>query len=126
MPDILQTLDITVKAGEIIGLVVGLPWAAAKLGRISGRVETVFEQYGKDIVELKDAAVKFNETGNKMVLHGIGLSELKTVVTKLADKVDDISVQKNRLDNQAERMARIERTQDEFRRGEGLIEHRAT
>lgn len=123
MTDFTASLDLGLKLAEAVAVVFGAWFASVKIGRLSGRFESVFEQYGKDIHDLKDATEEFNAVINKMALHASDISELKRAVVKLTDMVGEIAVQKNRLDNQAERMTRIERMQDEMRRGEGLIVH---
>lgn len=90
----------------------------AILGTGLGVIITVLKTATGLVVTVTRAVTRFEFVGEQQ---GIQIQKLEVTVSKIAEIVLQMAVEKTRLDNQSTRLNRIETLVDELRRGDGYI-----
>lgn len=83
-----------------------------------GVIITVLRTATSLVVTVTKAVARFEFVGEQQ---GIQIQKLEITVSKIADIVLQMAVEKVRLDNQGSRLNRLEGLVDELRRGDGYI-----
>jgi hypothetical protein len=103
MPDAIS-FDNILKIAEVLSIIGGGGLVAFKLGRSTTRVETAMALQGSAVATMQDE-----------------VKELKAEIKKLAEIASLQAVQTERMNQQAERINRVEANVNELAHGRGFI-----